>query len=113
LYLWQVRAAFAAESFPKYKRLFGKTETYLRRDGMSTLPISVEPLAVDVNCTEDALQIVLADGREVAVPLVWFPRLQNATPEQRERWRLIGGGVGIHWEDVDEDISVESLLAIR
>jgi len=80
---------------------------------MSTLPISVEPLAVDVTCTEDALQVVLADGREVAVPLVWFPRLEHATPEQREGWRLIGGGIGIHWEDIDEDISVESLLAIK
>jgi hypothetical protein len=104
---------FAVESFPKFKELFDKTETHLRRDGMSTLPISVEPLAVDVTCTEDALQVVLADGREVAVPLIWFPRLQNATPEQRKRWRLIGGGIGMHWEDIDEDISVESLLAIK
>ena len=80
---------------------------------MRSLPISVEPLAVDVTCTEEALQVVLADGREVAVPLVWFPRLENATSEQRKRWGLIGGGIGIHWEDVDEDISVESLLAIK
>jgi hypothetical protein len=101
------------ESLLRFKELFDRTETYLRRDGMSTLPISVEPLAVDVTCTEDALEVVLADGREVAVPLVWFPRLQNATAEQRKRWRLIGGGIGIHWEDVDEDISVESLLAIK
>jgi hypothetical protein len=80
---------------------------------MSTLAIDVEPLAVDVKCTEDALQVVLADGREISVPLVWFPRLQSATPEQRRQWRLIGGGIGIHWEPVDEDISVESLLATK
>jgi len=70
-----------------------------------------EPLAVEAHCTDDALVVRLADGREVSVPLEWFPRLRDATPEQRDRWRLVGGGVGIHWEDVDEDISVESLLA--
>ena len=80
---------------------------------MSTLAVNVEPSAVDVNCTDDALRVVLADGREIAVPLVWFPRLLNATPEQRKEWRLIGGGIGIHWEPIDEDISVESLLAIK
>ena len=80
---------------------------------MSTLAVNVEPLAVDVSCTDDALRVVLADGREVAVPLVWFPRLLNATPEQRKEWRLIGGGIGIHWESVDEDVSVESLLTTK
>jgi hypothetical protein len=80
---------------------------------MSTLAINVEPLAVDVTCTDDELRVVLADGREIGVPLVWFPRLLGATPDQRKEWRLIGGGIGIHWEAVDEDISVESLLAIR
>ena len=58
-------------------------------------------------------KVTLADGREIAVPLEWAPRLQQATPKQRKNWRLIGGGVGIHWEDVDEDLSVESLLAVR
>ena len=80
---------------------------------MSTLAVNVEPLAEDVTCTDDALRVVLADGREISVPLVWFPRLQHATPDQRKEWRLIGQGIGIHWESVDEDISVESLLAIR
>ena len=80
---------------------------------MSTLAVSVEPLAEDVICTDDTLRVILADGREIAVPLVWFPRLQDATPDQRKDWRLIGQGIGIHWESVDEDISVESLLAIR
>ena len=80
---------------------------------MSTLAVNIEPLAVDVRCTDDALRVVLADGREIAVPLVWFPRLLNATTEQRKEWRLIGGGIGIHWEPIDEDILVESLLAIK
>jgi hypothetical protein len=80
---------------------------------MSTFSVNVEPLAVEVTCTDEALRVVLADGREITVPLAWFPRLQRATPEQRQRWRLIGGGIGLHWEDVDEDISVESLLATK
>ncbi len=80
---------------------------------MSTLAVEVEPLAIEVSCTDDSLRVVLADGREIAAPLVWFPRLQNATPEERKAWRLIGGGVGIHWEAVDEDISVESLLRLK
>ncbi|MEJ7810000.1 MAG: DUF2442 domain-containing protein [Gemmatimonadaceae bacterium] len=75
--------------------------------------VQPEALAVEADCTSDALRVRLADGREVSVPLEWFPRLRDATPEQRRRWRLIGGGVGLHWEDVDEDISVESLLAMR
>ena len=80
---------------------------------MSTSAIKVEPLVVEVACSADALRAVLADGREVLVPLAWFPRLRDATPAQRANWRLIGGGVGVHWPDIDEDISVESLLAVR
>ena len=80
---------------------------------MSTSPLRVEPLAQDVSFTKDHLCVRLADGREVSVPLVWFPRLQAAKVKQRRNWRLIGGGVGIHWPDVDEDIMVEGLLATR
>ena len=80
---------------------------------MSTLAVKVEALAEDVICTDDTLRVNLTDGREIAVPLVWFPRLQDATPDQRKDWRLIGQGIGIHWDSVDEDISVESLLAIK
>ncbi len=80
---------------------------------MNTSLVEVEPLAIEVACTDDSLNVVLADGREIAVPLIWFPRLQNATSDQRREWRLIGGGIGIHWESVDEDISVESLLRFK
>ncbi len=80
---------------------------------MGILAVEVEPLAVEVDFTEDMLHVVLADGREISAPLVWFPRLQKATPEERKNWRLIGGGIGIHWESVDEDISVESLLRLN
>ena len=67
--------------------------------------------AVNVTFSEDSLVVALADGRQVSAPLEWFPRLRSATARQRKNWRLIGGGVGIHWEDIDEDISVRSLLA--
>ncbi len=71
----------------------------------------IEALAVDVSFREDALHVVLADGREISAPLEWFPRLLRATPEQRSQWELIGDGVGTHWSLVDEDIEVESLPA--
>jgi hypothetical protein len=78
---------------------------------MSTSAIKVEPRAVEVTCTADALHVRLADGRELTVPLEWFPRLRQASREQCAQCRLIGGGVGIHWPDLDEDISIEGLLA--
>jgi len=71
---------------------------------------SVEVLAVDATCTSDALTVTLSDGRAVSAPLAWFPRLLQATPRQRAAWELIGGGIGLHWDAVDEDISVASLL---
>ncbi len=79
---------------------------------MSTLPIKVEALATDVSFTEDFLRVVLADGREISVPLEWFGRLRDADEDERKDWRLIGGGIGIHWEKIDEDISVSTLLAL-
>ena len=77
---------------------------------MSTLVEKAEALAVEVSCSNDALSVTLSDGRVVSVPLVWFPRLAGATPRDRSDWELIGGGIGIHWQEIDEDISVESLL---
>jgi hypothetical protein len=69
-----------------------------------------EALAIDVSCSGDELSVALSDGRTVVVPLAWFPRLVRASAKQRADWELLGGGVGIHWEAVDEDISVASLL---
>jgi len=63
--------------------------------------------------SEDALVVDLVDGRTVTLPLAWFPRLAHGTPDERANWRLIGGGEGIHWPDLDEDISVASLLVGR
>jgi hypothetical protein len=77
------------------------------------MPISAVKLdatAVDVTVTDERLIVTLADGRELSAPLAWFPRLSEATHEQRQDWRLIGRGHGIHWPEVDEDISVVSLL---
>ena len=79
---------------------------------MNTLAEKIEPLAVDVAFTAAGLHVVLADGREVSAPLQWFPRLLQATAEQRAHWELIGDGIGIHWPEVDEDIEIESLLAV-
>lgn len=77
---------------------------------ISVVEIEV-PNAADVTVPEDTLSIDLSDGRTISVPITWFPRLVHATPEERNSWRLIGRGQGIHWEGIDEDISVEGLLA--
>ena len=77
---------------------------------MSISPAQADPRAQDVQISDDELTVILDDGRKIVVPLAWFPRLLHATPEQRANWQLLGEGGGIHWPDVDEDISVASLL---
>ena len=78
---------------------------------MTTLAIELRMVsAQNVQVTDDALTVDLSDGRTVSVPLAWFPRLMHGTPEERIHWRLIGDGEGIHWSDLDEDISVENLI---
>jgi hypothetical protein len=71
------------------------------------------PAAENVALTDDTLTVELSDGRTISVPLAWFPRLLHANNQERSNWRLIGQGHGIHWQDIDEDISVEGLLAGR
>lgn len=81
---------------------------------MSTLLTELrEATAHNVSVSDDVLAVGLADGRTITVPLAWFPRLAHGTPAERANWRLIGSGEGIHWPDLDEDISVGSLLAGR
>jgi len=76
---------------------------------MSTA-LRADPRVTDVNVTDDSIVAELADGRTISVPLAWSWRLSEATPEQRGNWRLIGSGQGIHWPDIDEDISVRGML---
>jgi hypothetical protein len=77
---------------------------------ISAVPVSFDPVAVDVEVSGTRLRVTLADGREVAAPIEWFPRLRDATAEQRRHWQPIGHGQGIHWPEIDEDISVRALL---
>lgn len=62
--------------------------------------VNPEPLATDVKVTDDAISVVLADGRELSIPLEWSPRLKDASPKQRKKWILLGGGLGIHWNEI-------------
>src|SRR5262245_13792016 len=71
------------------------------------------PSAVQVKIDDDSLTVELSDGRTIVVPLAWFPRLTHGNTRERKKWRLVAGGRGIHWTDLDEDISVEHLLAGR
>lgn len=77
---------------------------------MSTLELKAGERIRDVRFSEDALSVDLVDGRTITVPLVWYPRLLHATAAQRANWRIAGAGYGIHWPDIDEDLSSEGLL---
>jgi hypothetical protein len=77
---------------------------------MSISTIELAPQATEVVLSDSELTVSLADGRKVVVPLSWFPRLVAATAEERSRWEILGNGEGIHWPDVDEDLSVAGLL---
>jgi hypothetical protein len=77
---------------------------------MGILALAADERVADVEVTEDIVSVRLMDGRTISVPLVWYPRLLNATEAQRKNWRIIGGGYGIHWEEIDEDLSAEGLL---
>jgi hypothetical protein len=86
------------------------TETNSWRLGMSTLAVEAHPFAQNVEFTDDDLVVSLVDGRKITVPLVWFPRLSNAPRNQLENYELLGDGEGIHWPEIDEDLSIEGLL---
>ena len=81
---------------------------------MNTLAVEIRvPEALNVSLTDDTLSVDLNDGRSISVPIAWFPRLLHSNEQERNNWRLIGRGQGIHWEDIDEDISIEGLIAGR
>lgn len=91
-----------------------KTRVSFSGDGMNISRTELRPAQAEaVQVTEDSLVVDLADGRTVSVPIAWYPRLAHGTMAERSNWRLIGHGDGIHWPDLDEDISIESLLAGR
>jgi len=77
---------------------------------MGTLALAADERVASVDIGEDTLSVGLMDGRMISVPLAWYPRLLNATPAQRANWQLAGGGYGIHWPEIDEDLSTEGLL---
>ncbi len=78
---------------------------------MNTLPVKqFAAIATDVKVSSEMLQVYLSDGRIIYVPLEWFPKLRDASEKERNNWRLIGGGIGIHWKDIDEDLSIAGLL---
>lgn len=80
---------------------------------MTTLVLEAEPIAVDVQFDSDNLIVNLADGRGLHVPIAWYPRLLDATSEERHNWKLLGNGYAIEWPDLDEHIGIEGLLAGR
>ena len=77
---------------------------------MNSLAIKFDDNAIDVYITKTSLQFVLADGREISAPLEWFPKLRDASETDRNSWRLIGNGIGVHWPNIDEDIAVKTLM---
>jgi hypothetical protein len=77
---------------------------------MTSSMTAADERVADVEVTEDTLSVQLMDGRTIIVPLVWYPRLLHATPAQRQNWQIAGGGYGIHWPDVDEDLNTAGLL---
>ena len=77
---------------------------------MSTLAIQTDERVKEVRFSDDSIIVDLMDGRTISVPLVWYPRLLKATKEQRESWEVCGGGYGLHWEDIDEDLSTAGML---
>ena len=77
---------------------------------MGILATGADERVAKVEFTDDTLSVALMDGRTIIVPLAWYPRLLGATPQQRANWKVAGGGYGIHWPDIDEDLSTEGLL---
>nr|WP_017658905.1 DUF2442 domain-containing protein [Baaleninema simplex] len=77
---------------------------------MTTSAVKVDERVKNVSFDEDLITVFLMDGRVISVPLVWYPRLLNATPEQRKEWEICGGGYGLHWEAIDEDLSTAGML---
>ncbi len=107
----QSSGGFSRNEIIHIQRVVGEYQIQLRL-GMHTSTIEIRvPAAENITVTEDTLSVDLSDGRTISVPLAWYPRLTYASQSEQNNWRLIGKGYGIHWEELDEDISIEGLLA--
>jgi len=107
---YPLQAVLPLTSCVAFKEWSKSDELNSRLRGMTSSAPNIDPRAVEVDVTEDELNVVLADGRRIAVPLTWFPRLLAASPEDRAKFEILGGGTGIHWSEIDEDLSVDGLL---
>jgi len=101
---------FNARELRRLQSLVTEHQTELLEPGMGISALGADERVKNVEVTEDTLAVALMDGRTIIVPLVWYPRLLDASEAQRKNWRIAGGGYGIHWPDVDEDLSTEGLL---
>ena len=109
---WVSRAALASlhTNFGEFKLLSQRTNRSFWRPGMGILALQADERVRDVHFSEDSLIVDLMDGRTISVPLTWYPRLLNASAGQRTNWECCGAGYGIHWPELDEDLSTEGLL---
>ena len=108
----QSSGGFSRLELRRIRSIISESIKGLTEHGMAILAVELQvPDAVDVQVTEDTLSVELSDGRTISVPLGWYLRLEHASANERANWRLIGKGCGIHWEDIDEDLSIEGLLA--
>jgi hypothetical protein len=101
---------FSARELGDIQRLVRQHGKSCWRRGMGSLAPAADLRVKAVSLDADRLSVELMDGRAISVPLAWYPRLANATPEQRARWELAGGGYGVHWPEIDEDLSTEGML---
>jgi hypothetical protein len=113
-WLWPAGLArnfgFSPKELRRLQELVIQHQAAFGRHGMGILALMADERVTDVKFTKDMFSVALRDGRTITVPLAWYPRLFNATATQRKNWRVAGGGYGIHWPDVDEDLCTEGLL---
>src|SRR5882724_3875633 len=107
---WRGTSASQPRSCGGFRNWYFTIKRHSWRPGMGILALTADERVTDVKFTRDTLSVALRDGRTITVPLAWYPRLLSATAAQRKNWRVAGGGYGIHWPDIDEDLSTEGLL---
>jgi hypothetical protein len=110
LRLWQEIWDLRRTSCVEFRRLSKNIKRSFWRLGMGIIATGADERVANVELTDDTLNVSLMDGRTIIVPLAWYPHLLKATPAQRGKWEIAGGGYGIHWPEIDEDLSTEGLL---